>query len=406
MPRLSPFVGLVFDPSRVGPLERVTAPPYDAISAEERVRLQRASEANIVRLILSEERPGDDADRNKYTRASSLLRTWREDGTLAPTEGPRIYPYEMRFRFRGESRSVRGVIAAIELEPWGGTILPHERTMAAPVEDRLSLMRSVRTNLSPIYALLAGPCAPLGDVLDRATREQPLGELTDEAGVRHRMWAAGAPAALVEAVAAERFLIADGHHRYTMALRYREEMRTLSGPGPWDSVMMLVVDGAAEDPPVLPIHRVLAGAAAPSIGERVRDLEEVLTLVDDETVTVGTASWEEGELVHRAGRLHGGPPAVCALHDELAASVSDAVVTYQPDAVAAEEAVRTQRGSSAVFLPPTRVDRIRPIVERGERLPEKSTYFWPKPRTGMVIRPLDLAERGARATPDRPVRAS
>jgi hypothetical protein len=127
----------------------------------------------------------------------------------------------------------------------------------------------------------------------------------------------------------------------------------------------------------------------------------VLTLVDDETVTVGTASWEEGELVHRAGRLHGGPPAVCALHDELAASVSDAVVTYQPDAVAAEEAVRTQRGSSAVFLPPTRVDRIRPIVERGERLPEK-----PKPRTGMVIRPLDLAERGARATPDRPVRAS
>ena len=113
MPRLSPFVGLVFDPSRVGPLERVTAPPYDAISPEERTRLHHASEANIVRLILAEERPGDDADRNKYTRASDLLRSWRADGTLVPTEGPRIYPYEMRFRFRGEPRSVRGVIATI-----------------------------------------------------------------------------------------------------------------------------------------------------------------------------------------------------------------------------------------------------------------------------------------------------
>jgi uncharacterized protein (DUF1015 family) len=403
MPRLSPFVGLVFDPLRVGPLERVTAPPYDAISPEERTRLRHASDANIVRLILSEERPGDDADRNKYTRASDVLRSWRANGTLVPTDGPRIYPYEMRFRFRGEPRSVRGVIATIDLEPWGGAILPHERTMAAPVEDRLSLMRAVRTNLSPIYALLGGPCAPLGEVLADVAETAPLAELTDEAGVLHRLWSTEAREDLVESVAAERFLIADGHHRYTMALRYREEMRALHGPGPWDSVMMLVVDGAAEDPPVLPIHRVLSNDAAPPVGERVRDLEEVLTLVDDDTVTVGTAGWEEGELVHRAGPLHGDPPAVCALHDEVIAALPDADVRYQPDAVAAEEAVRRRTATSAVFLPPTRVERIRAIVERGERLPEKSTYFWPKPRTGMVIRPLDLAER---ATTGWPVPAS
>jgi len=403
MPRLSPFVGLVFDPSRVGPLERVTAPPYDAISPEERTRLHHASDANIVRLILSEERPGDDADRNKYTRAFGLLRSWRADGTLVPTDGPRIYPYEMRFRFRGEARSVRGVIAAVDLEPWGGAILPHERTMAAPVEDRLSLMRAVQTNLSPIYALLGGPCAPLGEVLGDAATNAPLAELTDEAGVLHRLWSTDAHEDLVKSVAAELFLIADGHHRYTMALRYREEMRALRGPGPWDSVMMLVVDGATEDPPVLPIHRVLANAAAPPVGERVRDLEEVLTLVDDETVTVGTAGWEEGELVHRAGLLGGKPPAVCALHDEVIAALPEAGVIYEPDAVAAEEAVRRRTATSAVFLPPTRVERIRAIVERGERLPEKSTYFWPKPRTGMVIRPLDLAER---ATTGRPVPTS
>jgi uncharacterized protein (DUF1015 family) len=406
MPRLSPFVGLVFDPSRVGPLERVTAPPYDAISPEERSRLEGASDANIVHLILSKERPGDDAERNKYTRASELLRSWRTDGTLVPTDGPCVYPYEMRFRFRGEQRSVRGVIAAIDLEPWGGAILPHERTMAAPVEDRLALMRAVRTNLSPIYALLAGPCDRLGRLLDDAGAAAPLSEITDEAGVVHRLWTADAPADLVEAVAAERFLIADGHHRYTMALRYREEMRALHGPGPWDAAMMLVVDGATEDPPVLPIHRVLADAALPPLGERVRDLEEVLTLVDDETVTIGSASWEDGDVIHRAGRLHGAPPAVCALHDELLSELPDADLTYQPDAVAAEEAVRLRAASAAIFLPPTRVERIRPIVERGHRLPEKSTYFWPKPRTGMVIRPLDLATSADGATADRPVRAS
>jgi uncharacterized protein (DUF1015 family) len=393
MPRLSPFVGLVFDPSRIGPLERVTAPPYDAIPPEERTRLHHASKANIVRLILSQERPGDDADRNKYTRASDLLRSWRADGTLVPTDGPRIFPYEMRFRFRGEPRSVRGVIATIDLESWGGAILPHERTMEAPVEDRLSLMRAVQTNLSPIYALLGGPCTPLGKVLSDAATTPPLGEVTDEAGVIHRLWSTEMPEDLVESVAAERFLIADGHHRYTMALRYREEMRALHGPGPWDSVMMLVVDGAAEDPPVLPIHRVLTNVVSPPVGERVRDLEEVLTLVDDETVTVGTATWEDGELVHRAGPLHGEPPAVCALHDEVIAPLPEAGVSYQPDAVTAEEAIRGRTAVCAVFLPPTRVERIRAIVERGERLPEKSTYFWPKPRTGMVIRPLDLAER-------------
>ena len=406
MPRLSPFVGLVFDRSRVGPLERVTAPPYDAISPEERARLENVSDANIVRLILSEERPGDGPDRNKYTRAAGRLRDWRADGTLVPTEGPRIYPYEMRFRFRGDPRSVRGIIAAIELEPWGGSILPHERTMMAPVEDRLALMRSVRTNLSPIYALLAGPCAQLGSLLDETAGKVPLAELSDEAGVRHRLWAAEAPAGLVDTVAAERFLIADGHHRYTMALRYREEMREMHGPGPWDSVMMLVVDGAVEDPPVLPIHRVLADVVLPPIGERVRDLEEVLSVVDDETLTIGTAAWEDRELVHRAGRLDGQPPVVCALHDDIIVSLPEPRLSYQPDAVAAEEAVRMRAAASAVFLPPTHVDRIRSVVERGDRLPEKSTYFWPKPRTGMVIRPLDLADGAEPITRDPPVRAS
>jgi uncharacterized protein (DUF1015 family) len=390
VPSLSPFVGSLFDRARVGPLEDVTAPPYDTISPEERLRLRDASSANIVRLILAEERPGDDADRNKYTRAAEQLRAWRSDGTLVATRGERLFPYEMRFTFRGASRRVRGVIGEVGLEPWGGSIIPHERTLPAPVEDRLALMRAVRTNLSPIYALLRGPCDPLGDMLDALAGDPPVAEMTDEAGVEHRLWAVEADSSLAGAVERERLLIADGHHRYTMALRYQEEMRAAHGPGPWDAVMMLVVDGATEDPPILPIHRVLTTGHVPSFGTRVRDLEEVLAGVDDDAPSIGLATWEDGELVHRVGRLRAAPPAVCALHTELLDGPGwNGTLRYVPDAVEAEASVRRHDAAGAFFLPPTKVERIRPIVERGERLPEKSTFFWPKPRTGMVLRPLD-----------------
>jgi uncharacterized protein (DUF1015 family) len=389
MPRLSPFVGLLFDRSRVGSLEDVTAPPYDAITPTERVRLEDASPRNIVRLILGEERPGDDAD-GKYRRAARELGAWRRDGTLVPTTGPRIYPYEMRFRFRGEPGRIRGVIALVDLEPWGGPIVPHERTLAAPVEDRLALMREVRTNLSPIYALLRGPSGPLGAVIEGAATATPVAELTDEAGVEHRLWSAEPDPGLSAAIEEERLLIADGHHRYTMALRYREEMRALNGPGPWDAVMMLIVDGTTESPPVLPIHRVLAAKETPATGTRVKDLEEVLAEVDDEALTVGTAAWEGRDLVHRIVRLTGDPPAVCALHRQLLdGRGTEELLRFEPDAIAAEEAVRAHAATIAYFLPPTKVDRVRRIVEAGERLPEKSTFFWPKPRTGLVIRPLD-----------------
>jgi uncharacterized protein (DUF1015 family) len=227
--------------------------------------------------------------------------------------------------------------------------------------------------------------------------------MTDEAGVEHRLWAVEADGSLAAAVERERLLIADGHHRYTMALRYQEEMRAGHGPGPWDAVMMLVVDGATEDPPILPIHRVLVSGQVAEVGARVRDLEEVLAGVDDELPSVGLATWEEGELVHRVCRLHSPPPAVCALHTEiLDTRGSTEMLRYVPDAVEAEASVRARDAVGAFFLPPTKVERIRPIVERGERLPEKSTFFWPKPRTGMVLRPLDPLDTPTSSPPPPP----
>jgi len=392
---IRPFVGLLFDQAVAGPPGAFTAPPYDTISPIDQDRYHRASPYNVVRLILGKDEPSDDESSNKYTRSGRYLRAWRAEGVLRPTPGPAMYPYRMQFHLGGVERTIRGFIAEVELEPWGGSILPHERTMPGPVEDRLKLLRAVRTNLSPVYGVFAGPSTEVAAFLDSAMEDNPLQEATDTAGTRHSLWVATeGTAEVTAALASETLLIADGHHRYAVALTFQQEMRARFGTGPWDAMMMLIVDGSLEDPPVLPIHRVLMGSS-PTVaqgGRLVRDMAEVLASLDDDRLVYGTVELEEGEPIHRVARLDGSPPAVCALHETVLDRLEGVRVRFVPDAAAAEQAVRSGEASAAFLLPPTRVDRVRGVVQRGGMLPQKSTYFWPKPRTGMVLRPLD-AER-------------
>ncbi len=389
VPQISPFVGLLYDVSRVGPLERVTTPPYDTISLLDRRRFERADPHNVVRLVLGEDLPGDDEHENKYRRAASSFRRWREEGALVPTPGPTYFAYEMRFRLHGDERRLKGLVCLVDLEGRGGSIVPHEKTMAGPIEDRLKLMRAVRANLSCIHAVHAGPRPRVAELLEGATAGEPVASLMDEAGVEHRMWRlADRHGVVAGSLQDATLMIADGHHRYMMALRYRGEMRAEHGPGPWDRVMMLLVDAATEEPPVLPIHRILLAGAPPTEGTRVRDLEEVLNEVSDEGLVYGVATREDDALVHRVARLRGKPPAVRALHEQVL-DAADGDLAFTHDPVEAEDAVREGRARAAFFLPATTAGRIRSMIERGERLPRKSTFFWPKPRTGIVIRPLD-----------------
>ncbi|HVH52733.1 MAG TPA: DUF1015 domain-containing protein, partial [Actinomycetota bacterium] len=325
---------------------------------------------------------------NKYRRASERLREWRAQGILVPTPRPAYFPYEMRFTLHGRHRRIRGVIGAVELEDWGGSIVPHERTAQGPVEDRLRLIREIRANLSCIHAVYFEPSPPLTALLERVGRTEPLAEVLDEEGVTHRLWMAEDEEGLGRSLLKETVLIADGHHRYAMALAYRDEMRAARGPGPWDRTMMLLMDAAVEDPPVLPYHRIVRASAPPMDGTRVRDLQEVLDQVDDEGLVFGAATVEGGELLHQVARLDGEPPTVSALH-RLLLEGRDDDLAFTPDPVRAEDAVRLGQAEAALFLPPTTAARIRAVIERREQLPQKSTFFWPKPRTGMVIQPLD-----------------
>ena len=143
MPEARPFVGLVYDTEVAGPLVTLTTPPYDVISSQDQDRFHRASPYNVVRLILSRDGPSDEATADpgaKYTEAAASLELWRQRGVLHSTTDPSVYPYELRFHLGGRKRRVRGLIAEVDLEPWGGSIVPHERTLAGPIQDRLGLL--------------------------------------------------------------------------------------------------------------------------------------------------------------------------------------------------------------------------------------------------------------------------
>jgi uncharacterized protein (DUF1015 family) len=390
MPRIAPFRGLRYDETVAGPLDALTAPPYDVISEPRRARYLDMSPYNVVHVDLAEGSGDPSAAGNRYERAAALLAAWRRDGALRLAPTAEYYAYELTWT-SGEAPAgrLRGIVCALTLEPWGGGVIPHEHTMPGPVADRLELLRATRTHLSPIYGTVEGPVPALGGLLDSVCSTDPSQDLTDEEGVRHRVWEVDGATPVADWLRDEDLLIADGHHRYTTALEYRDERRAAAGPGPWDRIMAFVVDAGTERVPVLPYHRVQLTGAAPTPTTREASLDAVLRSVSDERPTVGTIVRHAETATYGRLALRGGPPAVQALHRQLLDGVAPGdALRFTHSARDAEAAVLRGDAVAAYVLPPTTTARIRAAIEHGERLPRKSTFFWPKPRTGMVFMPV------------------
>ena len=234
MPDIRPFRALRYDPATVADLALVVAPPYDVIDAAEETRLLERHPANVVRLDKPSAQPGDEAD-DRYRRAARTLAGWRSDGTFRKDPHPSLYVYEQAYRVPGTDviRTQRGFFGRLRLSAFGeGAVLPHERTMSGPKEDRYKLLRATGVNTSPVVAVYDDPSSAGSHVLDAVTPRAPDVDLTDDDGVRHRLWAieadgdgAAAVAPLLDAASRGPVTIADGHHRYETALRYRDERR-------------------------------------------------------------------------------------------------------------------------------------------------------------------------------------
>ena len=398
MPRFSPFPGVRYATSD---LHLVTTPPYDVIDEPERARLAARDPYNAVHIDLPVDRDGLD----RYQVAKQLLAGWLDEGVLVRDPFPVLYGYRMSFTDAvGRSHRSTGVLGALELSaPGEGHLLPHEHTTPKAKSDRLEMLRATETNLSAIWGLSPTPglTAAIGEPGPDAQT------WSDDDGIDHTAWVIDAPdriEAISVAVEANPVVIADGHHRYETSLQYRDERRAASPSrtaGDAESAMFLMVELVADELAVLPIHRLVSGladgvdvaAALNGWFEVGADLDASPTLLDQMIA--------DGHLVLvEAGRMRALVPRLAVfdnlrdldtvrLDAALEASLDSFELAYQHGIDNVVAAVDEGRAQVGVLVRPATVAQIAATADGGERMPPKTTFFHPKPRTGVVFRLLD-----------------
>jgi uncharacterized protein (DUF1015 family) len=434
VPEIRPFRALRYVPDVVGDVARVVAPPYDVIGPELQRRLMERHPKNVVRLDLPPVEPGDEPD-DRYRRAARTLAAWRSDGTFHKEPRPTIYVYEQTYRVpgSGEERTQRGFFARLRLEAFGpeSGVLPHERTLAAPREDRYRLLRATGVNTSPVVGLYDDASGRSSAILASIAAGRPEIDVADDDGVAHRLWlaAAGAEAGehvaeLIAIAAGGAITIADGHHRYETALRYRDERRmsrSCEEDPAFDYLLMLFLETTAEPLTVLPTHRIVRGLGPTG----VRTLEDGLpALFDAEPADRAAIESAFGKHLAAGGSgrfglwtrtggwiltarrdafaTEAGGRAADRLDVTLLGSALERLAGIDDAAIAdgerigftksVEEALdlvdRAIDGADAAFLlEPTPVRSISAVAREGDVMPQKSTYFYPKALTGLVINP-------------------
>lgn len=413
--RVAAFHGVRYAPTAVDDLAAVTAPPYDAIDTSLQQALHEASPYNVVRLELGMELDTDDGLANRYTRAARQYQAWRRDGVLiADAPHPRMHVYEQVFTDDGVERRQIGLLAALGLAPWEhGEVVPHERVFRGPVEDRKRLLRALPVNVSPVFVVYPGRPAAVEEAIATAAAGPPTHDFRCDDDVHHRLWPLGEQAVMAAVTAAleDRVgLMADGHHRYTTALEVHREGPPVPGSG---SVLAYVV--AEEDGPVVrATHRLVrrlplrwrtlleeAGAEVARSWEGPRP-DLALRELNSGGLAFGLVTRQRTEILRGEAMrrvLSSDTPAETAgldvtvlqslLVDHL--GVPDRIEDLRYTADVGEALTAIGRGDyEALFLvDPVTLPEVRAAAEAGVRLPPKSTFFHPKPRTGLVLRPLD-----------------
>ena len=428
MARVRPFAGFRYATTSrdITPL---TAPPYDVISPEQREEFLAGDAHNVVALELPAGPLDPSTPGNRYETGAATWRAWREDGVIAADSAPAIYVLEQRFEHAGQPVRRRAFIAEVGLEPFSaGVVLPHERTLPKALGDRFELTRATAANLSQVLGLYEDAEQATDAVFDAITATEPIATATDTEAVQSVLWASSDPTllnAVASIMADARIFIADGHHRYTTALAYRDERRaaeTDAGEAPvdppYDFVMMALVN--LDDPEllVMPTHRVAdsAGTFDPETfwaalaanfvveelpeghaGDMLADFMEPAFLIktrDGALRRVRVRDDVDLETVICAERSKPWKHLDVAVLQEL---VLDPLLGIHPDRPETLERLRfvkdahaalemTANHDVAIILRPTRMDQLRSVALAGETMPQKSTYFYPKLLSGLVFR--------------------
>ena len=392
MPIFAPFRALRY--SATHDLARVTAPPYDVLSLDDRTALAAKHEHNIVEIDLPQ---GGDP----YDHAASTLARWRNDGTLVLDPRPSFTLYRMSFvDARGERRNTVGVVGALEVVDEGADgVLPHERTTPKAKTDRLDLTRATRSNLSPVWGLSLRE--QLTDAL--IAPGEFLGEFTDRDGVQHRVERVDDPMrvrSIASLVSSAPVLIADGHHRYAIARTYRDEMRGTQLEAAAGTTMTYVGELVEQQLSIAAIHRLYRGITADDLRRVLSTKFHVEPVGGSVTKRIIPDMSQRGSLclVDATGAgwwLTPKPDAFVGLRDldsdrlEFALRSVGHEVAYQHGFDEVLVQLRAGHAEVAVFIRPTGIAEIRRTADERLLMPPKSTFFTPKLRTGLVLRPLD-----------------
>ncbi len=424
MVEIRSFRGVHFNIDTID-LDEVTTPPYDIINKQAQEHYYEKSPFNIIRLDLGEILDDDSDVENRYTRAAADFSQWQEDNVLVRDDEPSLYVYKQTYepdvatgRDTGKTASavVTGMICLVKLEELGTGVLPHEKTLSAPKKDRRLLLEACQANFSPVFALFSDSSGVVSKILNQTTSEPSIMSTSDEAGTTHEVVPLSDPdliRTITDALKTKKLFIADGHHRYETSLNY---LKSLAAEGKASEasqyIMMYLVDMANEDLTVLPTHRVLSVkefsledllSKLPSEYEVSRNMN-----VDDifqpneggKMVTFGLyANSEFLRLEAPRDSLISGQDLVSKRLDTsllqetifgplLDIASGDPRLSFTQKPAEAVRLVDSEQASLAILVRPTGIEQIISIAKAGEKMPQKSTFFYPKPRTGLVVNKL------------------
>jgi uncharacterized protein (DUF1015 family) len=436
MIRIAPFRGLLYNQKKIRDLAKVIAPPYDIISPAEQERLYKKSPYNFVRLDLSQEA-------GSYDAVAQTFAEWQVQGIFERDEQPAIYFLSQRFRIgEGEEKVRRGFISLIELQELGGAIRPHEKTHDAPKEDRLKLMIASQAQFSPIFVLYAEPKKTVDRILELAVEGvAPMVEVEQDNGDLSRLWRIADPA-IIEKIQREmqdqQLLIADGHHRYEATLSYRDHMRREHANGTgresFNYIMAYCANIEDENVAILPTHRLVRGYTHKPFRELEDALQASFYVEQHPKTPEGKASFlkavKTAAKKHRViGASFKRDPRYLILRlknkrimQRLAKDLSEPLreldvttlhvlvleyilgmapeqqesgdtIRYSQDEEAVLQALEKEDFQAAFILSATKAQDIKAIVAGGDKMPQKSTYFYPKLPSGLVVNKIDPAEQ-------------
>ncbi|MFC1933886.1 DUF1015 domain-containing protein [Chloroflexota bacterium] len=435
MAEIRPFRGAHYNEALIKDWAAITCPVYDIITPQQQQELYLRSEYNFVRLEFGRELPQDTATDNRYTRAAATLERWLKQGILEIDEAPAIYLYDQYFTHQGKEYKRRGIIARVRMEEWDRMVVrPHEGTLAEPKNDRVSLLWALQANTSSILALYEDEGQQISHLLAEQEQNQPTMNLRSANGESHNIWAIKEPKVvnmIASGLAEQPLYVADGHHRYESALAYQHERTayspSVSGDEAFNFVMMTLVDFADPGLIILPPHRLVRGISKSTLNglmpklKTFFEIEELplsmpgvwkqvshLLAETDEIrlILFGLAS--DRLFMLRLRDLAAVSQMIPYFHSELYkrldVSITDhiilekllelntdkekALLAYSYDTLDAVNRVLAQEYQLAVLLSPVKSEVIKAIADTGDKMPRKSTYFYPKLPAGIIFNRL------------------